>query len=139
MVTREKQQEMAAAIEEVLSLHDVKIDAMTRQMAGEEGDFSGILAQCQERLDTLKANADNMLKNIGMTREQLEEYVSNKANFSKEEWDMLEKTKKTCEEIKERDANLLKSHIPAEILHKKPEPVKKKKKKMMKKKDWVQL
>jgi len=141
MVAKETQQEMAKAIEEVLSLHNVQIETMAKQAAGEEGDFSGMLAHCEERLSQLRERAEGMLQNTGMTREQLNDYISNRANFSPEEWQMLEDTKKTCAEIKERDSKILQAHIPTEILEKaREEPVKKRKrKKVIKKKDWVQL
>lgn len=144
MVTKEKQKEMTAAIEEVLNLHNVQIDAMVKQAAGEEGDFSGILAQCEERLAEMKANAEEMLKKSGMTQEQLEAYVSNRANFSREEWEILENTKKTCEEIKLQDSKILQEHIPKEILEAAKQSdslkkTKKKRKKMIPKKNWIQM
>jgi hypothetical protein len=140
MIGKEKQKEMADAIEEVLTLHNVQVEAMAKQIAGEKGDFTGILANCEERLGQLREKAEEMLKNTGMTREQMNEYISNRANFSQEEWNMLEETRKTCEEMKEKDNKILRAHIPADILEKtEPEKKIKKRKKKTTKKNWMQL
>ncbi len=134
------EEEVQKALEEVLGLYDIKLEAAPddEQTSKEEryGDYSEIINKTQERLDDLNEKAEDIYKRTGMTQEQLEAYAANPNNFSKEQWEALQKVKEACEKYK-REAQ---SRIGEELFEEKVETKRKKQpQRFAKKKHWIPL
>jgi len=133
-------EEVRQALEEVLGMYDIKLEMepTSEEDAKEErfGDYSEIINKTQERLDDLNEKAEAIYKRTGMTREQLEAYAANPNNFSKEQWEALQKVKEACEKYK-REAR---SRIGEEQFDQKVEKQRKKQPhRFAKKKHWIPL
>jgi hypothetical protein len=134
------EEEIRKALEDVLAMYDIKLE---EQPVSEEdakearfGDYSEIISKTQQRLDELNEKAEEIYKRTGMTREQLESYASNPNNFTKEQWDALQKVKAACDKYK-REAR---ARIGEEQFEKKGEkPRKKEPGRFAKKKHWIPL
>lgn len=58
---------------------------------GEELDYEQAIKQVEGALDTLNKELDEVCEQTGMSMEELEAYTSDPKNFSKEEWDSIQK------------------------------------------------
>ncbi len=133
-------EEVRQALEEVLAMYDIQleVDPTSDEGAKEErfGDYSEIINKTQQRLDELNEKAEEIYKSTGMTHDQLEAYSANPNNFSKEQWDALQKVKEACEKYK-REAH---AKIGEERFEKTTEkPRKKQPHRFAKKKHWIPL
>jgi BMFP domain-containing protein YqiC len=126
------EQDIRVALEEVLRLYDIKLDLPT-----EEGweDYSEMIDKTQDKLDDLNAKAEEIFKRTGMNRDQLETYAANPNNFTKEQWEGLQKVKEACERYKQE----ARSRINDTQFEQKIEKQKQKKKPRLfaKKKQWI--
>lgn len=134
------EREIREALEEVLNLYNVKLDEPTQapsKEASAEEDFSEIISKTQERLDDLNEKAEEIFQKTGMSREEMEVYAANPNNFSREQWEALQKVKEACEKYK-REAR---SKIPDEKFEEKAQTLKRKKQpaRFAKKKQWIPL
>lgn len=134
------EEEIRHALEGVLKLYDIKLDSADdteQQKIERRGDYSEIISKTQQRLDDLNEKAEQIFEQTGMTREQLEAYASNPNNFSKEQWEALQKVKEACEKYK-RDAR---SRLEDQEFEEKVEQQKRKKQphRFAKKKHWIPL
>lgn len=102
----------------------------------ELSDFEEMASRTRSKIDELNEKGEEMLQKTGMTRESLEVYGNNPNNFTKEQWDALQKIKEVAEEYR-----TLTSEWMVHTLQKEP-PKKEKKKpkeKFAKKKNWIPL
>lgn len=60
---------------------------------GEDVDYSAVIHQVEDALDTINAELEEVYKTTGMNKEDLETYALNKDNFSEEEWELLGQVK----------------------------------------------
>ena len=135
--------ELRAAIEEVLTLYDVKLeDYVEDPEAPPESradDFSDIISASQQQLDVLSVKTEEILERTGMTEEQLEAYASNPNNFTKEQWEAIQKVKQACETYKQE----ARARIGEKEFVKTAEKAEKKRQKgagkFAKKKQWIPL
>lgn len=136
----DSEEEVREALEEVLAMYDIKLDLAPPSEENEKerryGDYSEVISKTQERLDDLTEQAEAIYKRTGMNREQLEAYASNPNNFSKEQWEALQKVKEACEKYK-REARI---KIGEEQIEEKVEKERKKEpQRFAKKKHWIPL
>ncbi|MCC5832168.1 MAG: hypothetical protein JJU12_03900 [Chlamydiales bacterium] len=136
----ESEEEVRKALEDVLTMYDIKLEEEpeSEEDAKQErfGDYSEIINKTQKRLDELNEKAEEIYQRTGMNREQLEAYASNPNNFSKEQWEALQKVKDACEKYK-REAR---ARIGEEQFEKRAEkPRKKQPGRFAKKKHWIPL
>lgn len=134
------EEEVRKALEEVLAMYDIKLEEQptSDEEAKKErfGDYSEIINKTQQRLDELNEKAEEIYKRTGMSREQLESYASNPNNFSKEQWEALQKVKEACERYK-REAR---TRIGEEQFEQRVEKQRKKQPaRFAKKKHWIPL
>lgn len=99
--------EVIKDIEELLSLHDLRIEEWEKVKMAKENDFTTVIAKTQKRIAELTAKADQYAKSSGMNKEQLEEYLAKRSNFSPKEWEMIEATKRKCDEIQQHTEEIL--------------------------------
>lgn len=129
-------EELSSAIEDVLAMYDIKLDKQKEEFNHVAEDYSEVISKTQKRLDDLNERAEEIFKRTGMTREQLEKYATNPKNFTKEQWESLQKVKEACEEYK-------KAAFERVGCDESGEKVKKEKKKephrFAKKKNWIPL
>jgi len=136
----DSEEEIREALKDVLALYDIELEEETEseEEAKEQryGDYSEIISKTQERLDDLNEKAEMIFKRTGMTREELEAYASNPNNFTKEQWEALQKVKEACDKYK-REAR---ARIGEEAFEEKVEKNKKKQPgRFAKKKHWIPL
>lgn len=134
------EEEVRKALEEVLAMYDIKLDLTSPSEEDEKerrfGDYSEIISKTQQKLDDLTEQSEAIYKRTGMNREQLEAYASNPNNFSKEQWEALQKVKEACEKYK-REAR---HKIGEEQFEEKVEKERKKQpQRFAKKKHWIPL
>jgi|GEM_PF-1756941 len=140
----ENNKEVMDGIEEILSIYNIQLETQARADAVEKGDYNGIISETQMRLDELKERAEKMRQESGMTEEQLDEYASNRANFSAQEWQLLEETRAACKEMEAKSAEMMANKMRQELHSEAESEVPKKKKKkgsdqFAKKKKWLQM
>ncbi|MFZ0564851.1 MAG: hypothetical protein WAM28_01495 [Chlamydiales bacterium] len=97
--------DLREALQGVLDLYDIKVD----HIEDENGniDHDELIEKTQDRIDELNEKSEEIFKRIGMDKEQLEVYVSDPSNFTKEQWEALEKVKEACENYKKEAKALL--------------------------------
>lgn len=132
---------MVKDIEELLLLHDLRLEEWEKVKMQKDHDFSAVLEKTQKRITELTIKANQYAKSTGMSEEQLEEYLANKSNFSPKEWQMIETTKKKCDEIKIQTDEILQSSELVKIKKQAPQPAKKKSKRdpLRQRKGWKQV
>lgn len=101
--------EMIKDIEELLSLHDLRMEEWEKVKMEKEHDFTSVLEKTQKRIDELTAKAEKYAKETGMNPAQLEEYLTKRANFNPKEWEMIQTTKKKCDEIQLQTEEILRN------------------------------
>lgn len=135
------EEDVRKALEEVLKMYDIELDLESEsdEMAKERryGDYSDMISKTQEKLDELNEKAEEIYKRTGMTEEQLEAYASNPSNFTKEQWEGIQKVKEACDKYKHE----ARAHIGEEQFTEKVEKKKAKKQphRFAKKKNWIPL
>jgi hypothetical protein len=141
LMARKSEEDIRAALEGVLQLYDIKLEEQpveTEEAKSQRrGDYSEIISKSQATLDELTEKAEEIYRRTGMTREQLEAYASNPNNFSKEQWEALQRVREACERYK-RDVQ---GRIGDEQFEQKVEAQQRKKQPMRfaKKKHWIPL
>ncbi len=98
------EEEIRKALEGVLKLYDIKLDAPTEREDG-SNDYSEIMGKTQAKIDDLTEKAEEIYRRTGMTREQLEAYAANPNNFTKEQWEAIQKVKEACDKYKQEARN----------------------------------
>lgn len=132
------EEEVREALEEVLAMYDIKLELGPdeEREAEEYGDYAEIISKTQERLDELNEQAEEIYQRTGMNQEQLEAYAANPNNFSKEQWEALQKVREACEKYK-RNAQ---TYIGEEQFTSSVQKRKKKQpKRFAKKKHWIEM
>jgi len=106
-------------------------------------ELQASIEKMQDNLDAMQREAERILKKTGMTKEQMESYVNNPNNFSKEEWDRVESAKK---EVRKFEEDMFKAlgKDPEEMQKqaiKEKERKQKQKQRLMtpKKKNWIPI
>ena len=128
---RESEQEVKEALEEVLALQGIHLEEK------ESEDYSEILSKTQDKLDELNEKAELLLKKTGMSRDEMEIYAANPANFTPEEWNALQKVKEACEKYKRDTSRVISQHVGETSS---TEPLRKKQERRFdRKKNWIPL
>ncbi len=135
-MTSRSEEEIRLALEEVLKVYDIKLE-QTPPQPNEPNDYSEVIGKTQARIDDLNEKAEEIFKRTGMTREQLDAYAANPNNFSKEQWEALQKVREACEKYK-REAR---SKIRDPQFEQKVETTQREKQphRFAKKKHWIPL
>ena len=132
------EEEIREALEGVLKLYDIQLEEKSSdEEKPPEGDYSDIIGKAQAKLDDLNEKAEEIYKRTGMTREQLESYAANPNNFTKEQWDALQKVRVACEKYKRDAINRIEDpqfEQKVEIQERKKQP-----QRFAKKKHWLPL
>lgn len=100
------------------------------------GDFSSLINKAEERLSGLRTQENEILKKTNMTRKEMEEYAENPDNFTKEQWEALERFKEQMAKFRQETDALLNKAVPraeGEVVRKKP------KRRPVPKKGWIPL
>lgn len=145
-MSKKSEEEIQEALREVLSIYGVDLEEemskMTEKPSKEErlheaGDYGELISKTQRQLDDLNEKAEEIVKKTGMTKEQLEAYSSNPNNFTREQWDALQKVRDACEKHK-REAR---ARLGGEEFDKRIEKGAKQKQtgRFAKKKHWIPL
>lgn len=139
-MAKSSEEEIREALEDVLKLYDIKLEESPEDSEAQKtkkGDYSDIIGKTQEKLDDLTEKAEEIYRRTGMTREQLEAYAANPNNFSKEQWEALQKVKEACEKYK----NEARGRINDPQFEQKVENQQRKKQphRFAKKKHWIPL
>lgn len=132
-------EEIRQALEEVLALYDINLETQEDERKKEVDaleDYSEIISKTQQRLDELNEKAEEIYTRTGMDREQLEAYASNPNNFSKEQWEALQKVKEACEKYKRQAHARIGEKVFEEKVSKKRKP---QAQRFAKKKHWIPL
>lgn len=142
-VAGKTEDEIREALREVLAQYGVTLEdelgKSTHIENNEEisSDYGEIVSKTQQKLDDLNEQAEEIFKRTGMTREQLEAYAANSANFTPEQWESLQKVKEACERYKHE----ARARIGEDELEKRVERKLRKKQphRFAKKKNWIPL
>ena len=116
-------------------------DSKTKNQELSYEEVKAMIASMQKDLDMLSKESDNIQKKTGLSKEGLQQYMSNPKNFSHEDWKQLEKAKAETQKFRTQIQELLGtagSHLN-EVDP--PKEHKKQKLKMlgMKKKNWIPM
>lgn len=136
-MTQEGRGELEDALKEFLTLFGVEISPDEWDAAKKEDQgVKEVMWKTQERLDELNEQAEDILTKTGMTRDKMESYASNRANFTPEQWEALQRVKAAGESLKKKSSNFLNE----ENLKKKVEKAKKDQQhRFGKKKNWIPM
>lgn len=130
-------------IKEILQLYGIDVETNGSEPQDKNINYADLMKKTQNKVDELNSQADELIRKLGMSREEIENYSQNPQNFSKEQWEMLQKVRRECEVFKEKTIKALDEAGAQVIEQQKPEknnPTKRKeKKKFVKKKNWLQL
>lgn len=131
------EEEVQQALEEILKLYDIKLEDLQGEEDEIRGDYSQIISKTQDKLDDLNEKAEEIFQNTGMTKEQLEAYSANPNNFTKEQWEALQKVKAACETY--QNEALSRIHDPEFNEKSVAQKRKKQPQRFAKKKNWIPL
>lgn len=145
-MSKKSEEEIKEALKEVLDLYGVDLEEELSKISEkkpkeerlhEAGDYGELISKTQRQLDDLNERAEEIVKSTGMTREQLETYASNPNNFTREQWEALQKVREACDRHK-REAR---TRLGEEDFDKRIEKGAKKKQtqRFAKKKHWIPL
>lgn len=94
------------ALEELLEQFNIKLDKdepnVEEGRINRYGEYTEIISKTQEKLDELNQKSEELLKKTGMTREQLDIYVSDPKHFTPEQWAAIQKLREATELFKKR-------------------------------------
>ncbi len=132
------EEEVRQALEEVLAMYDIKLDLEPEEEKGAEeySDYAEVISKTQERLDELNEKAEEIYQRTGMNQEQLEAYAANPNNFSKEQWDALQKVREACDKYKREARTIIGEEQFASSVEKRE---KRQPKRFAKKKHWIEM
>ncbi len=68
-----------------------------------------VVAEMKENIDRLQKKAEDLQKRTGMSKEELEAYVENPDNFSKEEWEVILRIRGALDSFKKQMWSLMKA------------------------------
>lgn len=133
-------EKMRAAFEEVLRQFNVTLEPIEEEESDKKidryGDYSEIISKTQHKLDELNEKGEELLKRTGMTREDLEIYATNPANFTPEQWEALQNLRSSTEEFKRQTYALVGKEKEVKTIERKQ---KKQQHRFGKKKHWIPL
>lgn len=78
-------------------LQEPKLRQLIESMSDRE--LRDAVQEMQDTLDRLDGEVEAVTKRTGMSQEQLQQFVENPSNFSREEWDQLQRAKQVVEEF----------------------------------------
>lgn len=93
------------SLKDFLEAFNIEIDVPEERDRSEAeiyGNYPEIVNKTQAKLDKLNQRAENLLEKTGMSREEMEAYVSNPDNFTPEQWEALKNIKQAADDIKKR-------------------------------------
>lgn len=132
---QQRDDEVYGALQEVLQFYNIEVDSSPEEESGQRKDYGELISKTQDKLDDLTLKAEEIYQRTGMTRQQLEAYASNPNNFSKEQWEMLEKVRFACEKYKQEAIRRIDDGNFEEMVAKQKE--KKQLGRFAKKKHWI--
>jgi hypothetical protein len=140
-----EKENLVKEIKEVMALYGIPVDDEEGQSAAPKTpeEYLKLLEKTQDKLDSLNQKAELIASNLGMTREQMNEFANNPKNFTPQQWETLQRIKKesldfqetTIQKLQQAQEAMLASEPKAEGGPKKEAQ----KKKGGKKKNWLQL
>lgn len=104
-MTDAPEEKLRKNLKDFLQAFDIKIDLPEDRQRSEAeiyGNYPEIVNKTQAKLDRLNQRSEELLEKTGMTREEIEVYVSNPDNFTPEQWEALKNIKQVAEDMKKR-------------------------------------
>ncbi len=111
MAEEKKRPDLKDAFQEVLNVLRQPTEGEAEL---ENLDLEEVVEKLEGALDTLNTEMDQIYKDTGMNREQIEEYAQNPDNFSKEEWKLLGEVREELDLFREEAEEVL-GPVPAEV------------------------
>nr|WP_213358200.1 hypothetical protein [Chlamydiifrater phoenicopteri] len=139
-------QQILDSIRQILQIYKIDIDTSFENAlsSGNEADYQYLIEKTQEKIEELDKKSKEILKQTGMTEQEMEVFARNPDNFSPEEWLALEKVRASCEAYK-RETEAIIDDISKGIGFNAPssktpqKPTSKSGEKKNKKKNWIPL
>ncbi|AHK63650.1 hypothetical protein BOKEGFJH_00772 [Chlamydia avium] len=138
-------QKIIDSIKQILTLYNIDFDPSFGSVlsSDSEVDYEYLMEKTQEKIQELDKRSQEILRQTGMTREQMEVFANNPDNFSPEEWLALENIRASCDEYKKETEAII-NEVSKELgfedstktTKKKPKTTSTKKNK---KKNWIPL
>lgn len=97
-----------------------------------KGDYGMIISKTQDKLDDLNDRIEKLLKESGLSRDQIKEYAENPDHFTKEQWESLQAFKQEVS-LFQKEITVI---LPEKTASKKKEKKKKPLKGFVKRKHW---
>lgn len=122
-----------------LEAFDIKLDLPEERERSETeiyGDYPEIVNKTQSKLDKLNQRSEELLEKAGMTREEMEVYISNPDNFTPEQWEALKNLKQAAEDLRKRTYKIAGQETVKKTIEKER---KKQHQRFGKKKHWIPL
>lgn len=138
-------QKIIDSIKQILTLYNIDFDPSfgSALSSDSEVDYEYLMEKTQEKIQELDKRSQEILRQTGMTKEQMEVFANNPDNFSPEEWLALENIRASCNEYKKETEAII-NEVSKELgfedskknTSKKPKTTSTKKNK---KKNWIPL
>ncbi|ANG66078.1 hypothetical protein [Chlamydia gallinacea] len=138
-------QKIIDSIKQILTLYNIDFDPSfgSALSSDSEVDYEYLMEKTQEKIQELDKRSQEILRQTGMTKEQMEVFANNPDNFSPEEWLALENIRASCNEYKKETEAII-NEVSKELgfedskknTTKKPRTTSTKKNK---KKNWIPL
>lgn len=95
-------QKIIDSIKQILTLYNIDFDPSfgSALSSDSEVDYEYLMEKTQEKIQELDKRSQEILRQTGMTKEQMEVFANNPDNFSPEEWLALENIRASCNEYK---------------------------------------
>ncbi|WP_348663479.1 hypothetical protein [Chlamydia vaughanii] len=138
-------QKIIDSIKQILTLYNIDFDPSfgSALSSDSEVDYEYLMEKTQEKIQELDKRSQEILRQTGMTKEQMEVFANNPDNFSPEEWLALENIRSSCDEYKKETEAIINevskdlgAETPASNVNKKQKTTSTKKNK---KKNWIPL
>lgn len=91
-----EEEPLKKAVKELLIQFDVTVEEMgplEEEAKKQAEEYTPLIQSTQSTIDELNEKAEEFLQKSGMTREELEAYAHNPNNFTKEQWEALQKVR----------------------------------------------
>lgn len=136
----DKESDVKKNLVDALKSLGVDLDDTTKQKRSspeeEYEDYSEMSHKTRQKIDELNEKSETILEKMGMSREDLEAYGTNQNNFTKEQWEALQKIKAITEDYKKMALDGIKESMSQDILEAEKKEIKKQHTRFAKKKDW---
>jgi hypothetical protein len=123
-------------MDEVLQVTKISLSDPTKVENMKMDEIDNVMVKVQSLIEKLNSQSDQLLQEMGLTKEQMLQYADDPKNFSKEQWEIIQYMKKEAEKFQSTLQDAAPDHAKEQL--KRAEMKLQPKKKKPPKNNWMQ-